>query len=238
MDDVERGGAAGAETSNIGAVAAPGRERRMTAVRRHGKLTPAALLRLRALGWGSKRIARELGISRGTVERYVEAGGRQPFERPQRSKLLDGLADWLRERFRRHRGNADVVRQELAAEKGIVASLRTVQRAVEPYRQELVAEARATVRFETTRGRPRTAAIRYGHPMATGCHGDPGMDGCGRRPQRAGSCRSISAATPSGRPLGDPGRAPGRDRRAQGRGVPVRRDARFLAPPARAGVSP
>jgi hypothetical protein len=111
------------------------------------------LLRLRALGWGSKRIARELGLSRGTVKRYVEAGGWQPFKRPRRSKLLDGLDDWLRERFRRHRGNADVVRQELAAEKGIVASLRTVQRAVEPYRQELLAEARATVRFETAPGR-------------------------------------------------------------------------------------
>ncbi len=34
MDDVERGGAAGAETSDIGAVAAPGRERRMTANRK------------------------------------------------------------------------------------------------------------------------------------------------------------------------------------------------------------
>jgi transposase len=111
------------------------------------------LLRLRALGWGSKRIARELGISRGTVKRYAEAGGWQPFKQPARRKLLDGLDEWLRERFRRHRGNADVVRQELAAEKGIVASLRTVQRAVEPYRQELLAEARATVRFETAPGR-------------------------------------------------------------------------------------
>jgi hypothetical protein len=34
MDDVECGGAAGAETSEIGAVAAPGRERRMTAGRK------------------------------------------------------------------------------------------------------------------------------------------------------------------------------------------------------------
>ena len=34
--------------------------------------------------------------------------------------------------MRRHRGNADVVRQELAAEKGIVVSLRTVERAVTP----------------------------------------------------------------------------------------------------------
>jgi len=111
-----------------------------------------ALLRLKSLGWGSRRIARELGISRGTVKWYVEAGGWQRFKRPQRSKLLDGLDAWLRERFRQHRGNADVVPQELAAEKGIVASLRTVQWAVEPYRQELLAEARATVRFETAPG--------------------------------------------------------------------------------------
>jgi transposase len=60
---------------------------------------------------------------------------------------------WLRERFRRHRGNADVIRQELASEKGIVVSLRTVERAVAPYRRELEAEARATVRFETPPGR-------------------------------------------------------------------------------------
>ena len=67
--------------------------------------------------------------------------------------MLDGLEDWLRERFLRHRGNADVVRQDLAAEKGIAVSLRTLQRAVQPYRQALKAEALATVRFETPPGR-------------------------------------------------------------------------------------
>jgi len=34
MENVERGGTAGAETSDIGAAAAPGRERRMTAGRK------------------------------------------------------------------------------------------------------------------------------------------------------------------------------------------------------------
>jgi hypothetical protein len=63
----------------------------------------AALLRLRALGWGSKRIARELGISRGTVKRYIEVGGWQPFRKPVRKRVLDDLDGWLRERFRRHR---------------------------------------------------------------------------------------------------------------------------------------
>ena len=47
----------------------------------------------------------------------------------------------MAERLRRHRGNADVVRQDLAHELGIEVSLRTVQRAVEPLRRKLRAEA-------------------------------------------------------------------------------------------------
>lgn len=38
----------------------------------------------------------------------------------------------MAERFRRHVGNADVVRQELLAEKGITPSLRTIEREVAP----------------------------------------------------------------------------------------------------------
>jgi transposase len=113
----------------------------------------AAMLRLQLLGWGAKRIGRTLGCSHHTVKRYLEAGGVVAYRRPARARRLDGLDDWLHERFRRHRGNADVIRQELAAEKGVVVSLRTVERAVAPYRQALLAEARATVRFGTPPGR-------------------------------------------------------------------------------------
>jgi transposase len=113
----------------------------------------AIMLRLKELGWGTKRIARELQANRGTVKRYLAAGGWRPFKSPERKKHLDGLEDWLKERFRRHRGNADVIRQELGAEKGLRVSLRTVERAVAPFRRELEAEARATVRFETAPGR-------------------------------------------------------------------------------------
>ena len=112
----------------------------------------AAMVRLAALGWGAKRIARELGCSHHTVKGYVAVGGVKPFKAPERAKLLDGHEDWLRERFMRHRGNADVVRQDLAAEKGLSVSRRTLQRAVQPYRQALKAEALATVRFETAPG--------------------------------------------------------------------------------------
>jgi transposase len=106
------------------------------------------MLRLRALGWGTRRIAAEFGCSRNTVKRYVGLGGWAPLAATRRPRALDGLEDWLAERFRRHRGNADVVRQELSAEHGIAVSLRTVQRAVAHLRRELAAEARATVRFE------------------------------------------------------------------------------------------
>jgi len=111
------------------------------------------MLRLKACGWGMKRIGAELGCSHHTVKTYVAAGGVVPFKSPQRAKALDGQEDWLRERFLRHGGNADVVRQYLLAEKGLAASLRTLQRAVAPYRQALKAEALATTRFETPPGR-------------------------------------------------------------------------------------
>jgi transposase len=111
------------------------------------------MLRLKACGWGLKRIARELGCSHHTVKDYIAAGGVKPFTAPARTKKLDGLDDWLRERFVRHRGNADVVRQDLLAEKGLAVSRRTLQRAVQPYRQSLKAEALATTRFETPPGR-------------------------------------------------------------------------------------
>src|SRR3712207_4797491 len=113
----------------------------------------AAMLHLHRLGWGLRRIAREVGCSPMTVRRCIAAEGWVPFRPPPRPGALSGLEGWLAERFRRHRGNADVVRQELVSEHGIAVGLRTVERAVAPLRRELQAEARATVRFETPPGR-------------------------------------------------------------------------------------
>ncbi|MFC0202645.1 IS21 family transposase, partial [Paracoccus rhizosphaerae] len=112
----------------------------------------SAMLALKACGWGSKRIAAELGCSRNTAKRWLAEGGWSAAKVVRRPRALDGLEALLGERFRRHAGNADVVRQELAAELGIVVSLRTVEHAVAHLRQELRAEARATVRFETRPG--------------------------------------------------------------------------------------
>lgn len=89
----------------------------------------AEMLRLRACGWGLKRIARQLGCNHHTLKGYVVAGGVKAFKSPERPKRLDGLEGWLRERLIRHRGNADVVRQDLLAEKGVAVSRRTTRRA-------------------------------------------------------------------------------------------------------------
>ncbi len=75
----------------------------------------AAMLRLHGLGWGTRRIAAELSCDRETGRRYVAAGGWTVYRGPGRPSLLTGHEVWLAERFRRHRGNADVVRQVLAA---------------------------------------------------------------------------------------------------------------------------
>jgi transposase len=111
-----------------------------------------AMLKLASLGWGAKRISRELGCSRNTVRCYLRQGGWQPYQSPHRPGRLMAYQDWLVERFRQHRGNCDVVRQELQREHGVAVSLRTVERAVVHLRREVLAQTAATVRFETPPG--------------------------------------------------------------------------------------
>ena len=103
------------------------------------------MLALSALGWGAKRISREVGCSRNTVREYLRRGEWRPMDVSSRGGALEPHREWLAERLRQHRGNADVVRQDLLRELGVAVSLRTVQRAVEPLRRELRAQAVATV---------------------------------------------------------------------------------------------
>jgi hypothetical protein len=109
----------------------------------------AAMQRLHGLGWGTRRIAVEVACNRETVQRDLAAGAWAPCRVPTRPGQLGGQAAWLSERLRCHRGNADVVRQELASELGIVVSLRMVERSVSHLRHELAAEALATVRCDS-----------------------------------------------------------------------------------------
>ena len=86
-----------------------------------------SMVRLHQCGWGAKRIAKEFGCARNTVRRYLREGGVITYRGRPRVSALDGLEDWLRERFFRHEGNADVIRQELAGGDGGIIRLRLVE---------------------------------------------------------------------------------------------------------------
>jgi transposase len=118
-------------------------------------LKPEVVDRIRELsgqGLGSKRIARQLGISRNAVRRYL-AGATVGFQERPAARRLDSAT--LRDVHNLFgtvaEGNAVVIQQELSS-RGIHVELRTLQRAVAGQRQEERAEALATVRFETLPG--------------------------------------------------------------------------------------
>src|SRR5690242_7037549 len=105
-------------------------------------------------GWGAKSIARELGLARNTVRRYLRGGSAAEVQRhPSQQRLDEGRrADAVALFEGEAEGNAVVVAQ-LLAERGVDVSVRTVQRAVAHRRRELLAADLATVRFETAPGR-------------------------------------------------------------------------------------
>jgi transposase len=113
----------------------------------------AVMRRLRERGWSQRQIARELGISRNTVSRYLALGAWEPYRTVNRPRQLDGCREWLQQQFEQHHGNAEVVRQELQKRKGIRVSQRTVERAVQGWREALRQSRQATVRFETRPGK-------------------------------------------------------------------------------------
>ena len=118
--------------------------------------TPEEVLVMRQLperGWSRRRIAAELGISRNTLDRCLRLGECQPYSSANRAGQLDGHRDWLQQQFEQHHGNAEVMRQELLKQKGIRVSLRTVERAVQAWRQALRQSRQATVRYETPPGK-------------------------------------------------------------------------------------
>ena len=91
MDENERGGATSAETSNIGAVAAPGRDRRMTA----GRKRDAVLRLLR--GEPLEIVARELAVTAadlsGWRDGFLDAGAAslKSRARDDRDETIDRL---------------------------------------------------------------------------------------------------------------------------------------------------
>jgi transposase len=116
---------------------------------------PQVVRQMRVLserGWGAKAIAREVGVARNTVRRYLRDARAEVQQRPSRRVLDDDGRSRARELFAgTAEGNAVVV-QQLLAERGIAASVRSVQRAVaDERRAQRVADV-ASVRFETAPG--------------------------------------------------------------------------------------
>ncbi len=111
-----------------------------------------AIRELAGRGWGSKAIARELGIARNTVRRYR----RRPIVAGQQTRPARRLTeDVVREAQTLYTGVAEhnaVVVHRLLRDQGRTIGLRTVQRAVAPVRQAQRTADVATVRVETAPG--------------------------------------------------------------------------------------
>jgi transposase len=103
--------------------------------------------------WGAKRIARELGIARNTVRRYLRGGEAATRSwRPGAQALDEAMRRQAIEWFNTiAEGNAVVVQRELR-DRGVAVSIRTVQRVVAERRREQRVLQVATVRFETAPG--------------------------------------------------------------------------------------
>ncbi len=113
-----------------------------------------AIWQMRQSGYSQRRTALELDLHRRTVKSYWdrEPGTVPPLTRT-RAKWSDGHESRLRELFRETR-NCDVVRRRLIEENVPVPSLRSVQKALKPFRSELKAAqaAKACQRVESLPG--------------------------------------------------------------------------------------
>jgi transposase len=108
---------------------------------------------LKALGWGTKRIARELGIARNSVRRYLREGDAAETQtRPGAWTLATEQQVAARELLDGPAAGNGVVVQRLLAQRDVAVPLRTLQRVLAPHRQAKRAAEVATVRFETAPG--------------------------------------------------------------------------------------
>ena len=63
--------------------------------------------RLHGLGWGTRRIAAQLGCSRTTVQVWLRRGRWRKPARRRKRRVLVGWEEWLRDRLAQHAGNRD-----------------------------------------------------------------------------------------------------------------------------------
>jgi transposase len=113
----------------------------------------------KARGEGVKRIARELGIDRKTVKRWLRVGSWQPRQSRRLPKPIDQFAQFIERRGPEVGWNGVVLHRELTA-LGFGGSYQQVQRFLKPQRAQRKWSELATVRFETGPG--EQAQVDYG----------------------------------------------------------------------------
>jgi transposase len=113
----------------------------------------------RERGAGIKQIARELGVDRKTVKRWLKLGRWQPREPQRRARQLDRFAEFMERRAPEVGFNSAVLYRELRG-LGFTGGIVQVQRWLRPRREQRKWSELATVRFETGAG--EQAQVDYG----------------------------------------------------------------------------
>lgn len=100
--------------------------------------------------WRVAAITRQLEVDRKTVRRCVRETVWQPYRRTLRQEtVLSEHAVWLRQRAPQVRYSAQILYQELCAQRGYRGSYETVKLFVRPLREAADLSAQTQVRFET-----------------------------------------------------------------------------------------
>src|SRR5260370_35631113 len=102
-------------------------------------------------GEGSRRIARELGVDRKTVRRWLKAGQWQPRQYRPRPRAIDVFAGFIERRGPEVGWNGVVLQRELTG-LGFAGGYQQVQRFIKPLRDRRRWAELATGRFETEPG--------------------------------------------------------------------------------------
>ena len=110
-------------------------------------------------GEGVKRIARELGVDRKTVRRWLRLGAWQPRRPRPRRRPIDQFIEFIAQRGPEVGWNGVVLQRELTG-LGFTGSYQQLQRYLKPYRAQRKWAELATVRFETGPG--EQAQVDYG----------------------------------------------------------------------------
>ncbi len=127
-------------------------------------------------GHSIRQIAKATGFSRNTVRNILRQNTPQPFQTPERPSKLDPFKDYLRARYWATGLNSKRLFEEIRAQ-GFTGSIIILRRFLRTLKTGALAEAKATVRFETPPGHQAQVDWAY----------------CGRFPDAAGRQISVYA---------------------------------------------